>query len=76
MATGGSELELAKVHVMFAEPREMLNTQFQPGLQFAQMFWAQRFRGTAINTAVKRLDRDETADGPIQTAQNTRPDRR
>ena len=76
MATGGSELELAKVHVMFAEPREMLNTQFQPGLQFAQMFWAQRFHGTAINTAVKRLDRDETADGPIQTAQNTRPDRR
>ena len=76
MMTGGSELELAKVHVMFSEPREMLNTQFQPGLQFAQMFWAQRFQGTAINTAVKRLDRDDGADGPVQTAQNLRPDSR
>lgn len=76
MMTGGSELELAKVHVMFTEPREMLNTQFQPGLQYAQMFWAQRFQGTAINTAVKRLDRGDDADGPVQTAQNLRPDRR
>jgi uncharacterized protein YcbK (DUF882 family) len=76
MTTVTSELELAKVHTMFAEPREMLNTQFQPGLQFAQMFWAQRFQGTAINTAVKRLDRDDAAAGPVQTAQNTRSDRK
>jgi uncharacterized protein YcbK (DUF882 family) len=76
MTTGAAELELAKVHVMFAEPREMLNTQFQPGLQFAQMFWAQRFQGTAINTALRRLDRDDAADEPVQTAQNMRPDRR
>jgi len=76
MTTGASELELAKVHVMFAEPREMLNTQFQPGLQYAQMFWAQRFRGLAVNTALKRFDRSDPAGGPIQTAQNLRPDRR
>jgi hypothetical protein len=61
---------------MFAEPREMLNTQFQPGLQYAQMFWAQRFRGSAVNTALKRFDRNDPAGGPIQTAQNLRPDRR
>jgi hypothetical protein len=61
---------------MFTEPREMLNTQFQPGLQFAQLFWAQRFQGAAINTALKRLDRDNTPDGPIKTAQNTRADRK
>ena len=76
MMSGSSELELAKVHVLFTEPREMLDTQFQPGLQYAQMFWAQRFRGTAINTAVKRLDRHDAADGPVQTAQNLRPDSR
>jgi uncharacterized protein YcbK (DUF882 family) len=76
MTTGSSELELAKVHMMFTEPREMLNTQFQPGLQYAQMFWAQRFRGTAINSAVKRLDRDHAGDERVQTAQNTRTDRK
>lgn len=76
MTAGGGELELAKVHVMFSEPREMLNTQFQPGLQYAQMFWAQRFRGTAINTAVKRLDRDQYGSDRVQTAQNTRTDRK
>jgi hypothetical protein len=40
------------------------------------MFWAQRFQGTAINTALRRLDRDDAADEPVQTAQNMRPDRR
>lgn len=72
MTVGAGELELAKVHTMFTEPREMLNVQFQPGLQFAQMFWAQRFRGTAVNTAVKRLDRDNPGEERVQTAQNTR----
>ncbi len=71
MTAGGAELELSKVHMMFAEPREMLNTQFEPGLQYAQMFWAQRFRGTAVNTAVKRLDRDSPGgEERVQTAQN------
>jgi uncharacterized protein YcbK (DUF882 family) len=70
LTPGAAELELAKVHMMFSEQREMLNTEFQPGLQYAQMFWAQRFRGTAINTAVKRLDRDGDEE-PIRTAQNT-----
>jgi uncharacterized protein YcbK (DUF882 family) len=72
MTTEEVGLELSKVHVMFSEPREMLNTQFQPGLQYAQMYWAQRFHGTAVDTALKRLDRDGPL-GPerVQTAQNT-----
>jgi uncharacterized protein YcbK (DUF882 family) len=52
------DFSLAKVHMMFAEPKEMLDTQFRPGLQFAELFWAQRFRGSAINTALRRVDRD------------------
>lgn len=64
-----AELTLAKVHVMFAESREMLHVQFQPGLQYAQMYWAQRFRGSAINTSVKRLAR-KVGEEPVKTAQN------
>lgn len=72
--TSPDALELSKVHMMFSESREMLNTQFEPGLQYAQMFWAQRFQGTAINTAMKRVDRNNPGDERVQTAQNTRTD--
>lgn len=68
LGTPEEEFSLAKVHLMFAEPKEMLNTQFQPGLQFAGLFWAQRFRGTAVNTALRRVERD-TASAPVKTAQ-------
>jgi uncharacterized protein YcbK (DUF882 family) len=61
------DFSLAKVHMMFAEPKEMLDTRFRPGLQFAELFWAQRFRGTAINTALRRVDRD------VATASATTP---
>jgi uncharacterized protein YcbK (DUF882 family) len=63
--------DLSKVHLHFAEAREMLDTQFQPGLQYAQMFWAQRFRGTAVNTALKRLVRQAPGDEPVRTAQQS-----
>jgi uncharacterized protein YcbK (DUF882 family) len=69
------DFSLAKVHVMFTEPKEMLDTRFRPGLQFAELFWAQRFRGSAINTALRRVDRDTAtasapaATGPVRTAQ-------
>ncbi len=66
-----SQLNLGKVHVLFSESREMLHAQFQPGLQYAQMYWAQRFRGTAVNTALRRLARDDLAE-PVVTAQNTK----
>ncbi len=52
------DFTLAKVHMMFAEPKEMLDTRFRPGLQFAELFWAQRFRGSAVNTALRRVERD------------------
>jgi uncharacterized protein YcbK (DUF882 family) len=73
LSDSNSELTLAKVHLMFAEPKEMLDTRFRPGLQFAELFWAQRFRGSAINTALRRVDRDvavaSTPNGPVRTAQ-------
>jgi uncharacterized protein YcbK (DUF882 family) len=63
------DFSLAKVHMLFGEPKEMLDTRFRPGLQYAEMFWAQRFRGTAINTTLRRLARDDTAPTPVRTAQ-------
>jgi len=63
------EFSLAKVHLLFSEPKEMLHIQFRPGVQFAELFWAQRFRGTAVNTALKRLERDELSSGPVRTAE-------
>jgi uncharacterized protein YcbK (DUF882 family) len=65
-----SDFNLAKVHVLFSERKEMLDTRFRQGLQFAELFWAQRFRGTAINTGLRRLERDDTAT-PVRTAQQT-----
>ena len=56
------EPNLQKVHMLFGEPREMLHSQFQPGLQYAQLYWAQKFQGTAINTELKRVARDEPAE--------------
>jgi uncharacterized protein YcbK (DUF882 family) len=74
LSDSSPDFSLAKVHVMFAEPKEMLDTRFRPGLQFAELFWAQRFRGTAVNTALRRVDREvATASAspatPVRTAQ-------
>jgi uncharacterized protein YcbK (DUF882 family) len=72
-----SDFTLAKVHLHFAEPKEMLETRFKPGLQFAELFWAQRFRGTAVNTALRRVDRDGPGGSdPVRTAQQQTPIRR
>jgi len=73
---GGAEpLSLKQVHLFFGESQHMLVTQFQPGLQYAQLFWAQRFRGPAVNTQIKRMVRNvpphqavQTAQGPMRTA--------
>jgi uncharacterized protein YcbK (DUF882 family) len=64
----GGTLSLPKVHLFFGESQQMLLTQFQPGLQYAQLFWAQRFRGTAVNTNIKRLVRQDLPQ-PVQTVQ-------
>jgi uncharacterized protein YcbK (DUF882 family) len=66
MTTDSSTLSLPKVHMFFGESQQMLLSQFRPGLQYAQLFWAQRFRGTAVNTALKRLVRDELPQ-PVRT---------
>ncbi len=66
-----SAVNLAQVHAFFGESRNMLLNQFKPGLQYAQLFWAQRFRGTAVNSGLERVARDETQK-PVQTAQRTR----
>jgi uncharacterized protein YcbK (DUF882 family) len=85
MSDPESDFTLAKVHLQFSEPKEMLDTRFRPGLQFAELFWAQRFRGGAINTALRRVDRDAPAAAvaeapapplPVRTAQRQQPPRR
>ena len=58
LSSENSELLLPKVHMMFTEPKEMLDTRFEPGLQFAELFWSQRFRGSAVNTALRHVDRN------------------
>ncbi len=75
MTSPSSGVSLPKVHMLFSESREMFETQFEPGLQYAQLYWAQRFRGSAVNTALKRLARDDTP-RPVQTAQATRTARK
>jgi hypothetical protein len=56
--------------MLFGEPKEMLDTRFRKGLQYAELFWAQRFRGTAINTALRRVEREES-EAPVRTAQQS-----
>jgi uncharacterized protein YcbK (DUF882 family) len=82
LSDSDADFSLAKIHVMFGERKEMLDTRFRPGLQFAELFWAQRFRGGAVNTALRRVDREEAVaaapapapapgprGGPVRTAQ-------
>ncbi len=65
MTSDTGALALPRVHVLFGESRQMLVNQFEPGLQYAKLYWSQQFRGTAVNTRLKRLVRD------IPPAENT-----
>lgn len=65
------ELTPAKVMYLIGETREMLHQQFQPGLQVAELYWARRFRGSAVNTALRRVDRDARQQA-VKTAHATR----
>lgn len=49
---------LADANTLFGEARHMLVNEFEPGLQYAKLYWARDFRGTAVNTNLKRLVRD------------------
>jgi uncharacterized protein YcbK (DUF882 family) len=66
-----NQFSLAKVHMLFSEQKEMLDSRFRQGLQFAELFWAQRFRGSAVNTGLRRVERDDIA-GPVRTAQSAK----
>lgn len=63
-------LNLRKVHVLFGESQQMLLNQFEPGPQYGLLYGAQNFRGSAVNSGIKRLVRDESPPRqPVQTAQ-------
>jgi hypothetical protein len=63
-------LSLRKVHMLFGESQQMLLNQFEPGPQYGLLYGAQNFRGSAVNTGIKRLVRDATPPRqPVQTAQ-------
>lgn len=57
---------LADSNALFGEARHMLVNEFEPGLQYAKLYWARDFRGTAVNTNLKRLVRDIPSEpGPV-----------
>ncbi|MGF1620277.1 MAG: DUF882 domain-containing protein [Rhodomicrobiaceae bacterium] len=63
-------LNLRKVHLLFGESQQMLLNEFEPGPQYGLLYGAQNFRGSAVNTGIKRLVRDESPPRePVQTAQ-------
>ncbi len=71
--TGGSvDLALPKVHLLFGETRWTLHEEFRPGLQVAEIYWSQRFRGTAVNTLLRRVARSAPETAPLKTAATRR----
>lgn len=40
---------LKKVHMFFADPRANLPLEFEPGLQYGELYWASRFSGRAVS---------------------------
>jgi uncharacterized protein YcbK (DUF882 family) len=58
MAGTDAIVGLPNAHVLFGEARQMLVNEFEPGLQYAKLYWSRQFRGTAVNTRLKRLVRD------------------
>lgn len=63
MAGTDAIVGLPNAHVLFGEARQMLVHEFEPGLQYAKLYWSRQFRGTAVNTRLKRLVR-EIPEGP------------
>ncbi|MBX2804521.1 MAG: DUF882 domain-containing protein [Hyphomicrobiales bacterium] len=58
MVGTGEIIGLPNAHTLFGEARQMLVNEFEPGLQYAKLYWSRQFRGTAVNTQLKRLVRD------------------
>lgn len=63
-------VSLPKVHSLFGESRQMLVNQFKPGMQYAKLAWSRQFRGTAVNTKLKRLVRDNIPSGSMPVLAN------
>ncbi len=40
---------LKKVHLFFADARAELPLEFEPGLQYGELYWASRFSGSAVS---------------------------
>jgi uncharacterized protein YcbK (DUF882 family) len=40
---------LKKVHLFFKDPRAQLPLEFEPGLQYGELYWASRFSGQAVS---------------------------
>jgi len=40
---------LKKVHMFFSDPRANLPLEFEPGLQYGELYWASRFSGAAVS---------------------------
>lgn len=60
---------LSMVHVLFGEKYHMLDTPFEGGLQISHMVWAQRLKGKAVDTSLKRVAR-KTPEKPVKTARS------
>ncbi|HKJ60970.1 MAG TPA: DUF882 domain-containing protein, partial [Hyphomicrobiales bacterium] len=48
MGGTGEIVGLPNAHVLFGEARQMLVNEFEPGLQYAKLYWSREFRGTAV----------------------------
>lgn len=72
MTGGAVDLALPKVHLLLGETRWMLQEEFRPGLQVAEFHWARQFRGTAVNTRLRRLARRAPETGAVKTAASKR----
>lgn len=52
--SGPAQPVTQKAYILFAEPHTMLALDFQPGLQYAKLYWASRFSGKAVAVAARR----------------------
>ena len=54
---------LKKVHLFFKDPRAHLPLEFEPGLQYGELYWASRFSGQAVSRILTegRLRREPAA---------------
>lgn len=52
---------LKKVHMFFSDPRADLPLEFEPGLQYGELYWASRFSGAAVSGVLMQGKAPENA---------------